>query len=161
MKSVLIIFFFAVLILSACKKYKPQPSAFDKATYEDVKKFEPQLDIYNITVKSSPPDESIDLKVGSVLFYKTSKSILGKLKIVSIDNPNPSNYSITIDIVNYDSGGNVILSKNNILINKLLGYDLDLGVVSDVNKDFVLIDLNAPGFSIVSVAGALFAVYSK
>ena len=151
----------ALVACSACKKDSAPDSTpvplktFENITYADIQTF--KTDFKTDLIPVSNIINSQFVKDGSIIFYKTNAGLFGKFKVVGIS---PQSQLI-ISLVNYDNQGDVLLSKNSVVIEPSFFADLDLGiqVPSQNSADFFW---TPGGVSYVDPQGtASFYIYSK
>lgn len=155
MKNFLVLISVVVLFLGACKKDTPVLSAFEKLSFSEIKALEGQLTTNHIVVKSTIPETG--LKRDAIIVYKTGKGNYGKM--ILVDAEVGPNATLTIDIVNYDGEGNLILNKKDLIIKIGEGCDLDTGLISDTNNEFFWGIIDDVDYTIIPEAVPGFLVY--
>ncbi|MEY3678889.1 MAG: hypothetical protein RI924_1030 [Bacteroidota bacterium] len=158
MKKVILAFGVLMLLGLACKKDNTLPKkAFEDISLTDIQQFENKFSANPIIVSDDAGNQL--LKPGSIIFYKTQIGTLGKMRIVSISDQK----LLTIDVVNFNAAGNVILNKSGSTVQPTWLCDLDMGVQTN---DFTLREFdwdmyNAFKKGITPKNTAVFYVYSK
>jgi hypothetical protein len=116
--------FASITALSIAGGYPPLPknALFQAVTPRNIDQ------VRNRINGSSNDDERNQIRVGTVLVYKTSAGNVGKMQIVKYGSRlHMDNYDLYVKFVTYTPDGSILLQRRNFLIKGTWLYDLDTG----------------------------------